>query len=154
MKQHSSIWRQIRSNNCFSYSPGANAPWFDIIIPDDSYHVEDINEFIHRQMSKNGHYDKANNKDKIEISAKTNTFKSEIIINNNCDVDLRRYNFINSLLGFDNKLYTSGFNESEIRLIFLLSTAYLSILILFQVFMSMVPHNRNLLILSRSLSRV
>ena len=41
-----------RSNNCFSYSPGANAPWFDSIIPEGSYHVEDINEFIHRQMRK------------------------------------------------------------------------------------------------------
>ena len=54
-----------RSHNCFSYSPGANASWFDIIIPEDSYHVEDINEFIHRQMRKNGHYDKANDKDTI-----------------------------------------------------------------------------------------
>ena len=36
-----------------------------------------------------------------------------MIINNNCEVDFRRYNFINSLLGFDSKLYTSGFNESE-----------------------------------------
>ena len=43
-----------------SYSPGANAPWFDIIIPEGSYHVEDINEFIHRPMRKNDHYDKAN----------------------------------------------------------------------------------------------
>ena len=25
-----------RSNNCFSYSPEANAPWFDIIIPEGS----------------------------------------------------------------------------------------------------------------------
>ena len=36
-----------RSNNCFSYLPSENAPWFDIIIPEGSYHVEDINEFIH-----------------------------------------------------------------------------------------------------------
>ena len=35
-----------RSNNCFSYSRGANAPWFDIIIPEGKYHAEDINEFI------------------------------------------------------------------------------------------------------------
>ena len=41
-----------RSNNCFSYSPGANAPWVDIIIPEGSYHVEDINAFIQRQMRK------------------------------------------------------------------------------------------------------
>ena len=36
-----------------------------------------------------------------------------MIINNNCEVDIRRYNSINSLLGFDSKLYTSGFYESE-----------------------------------------
>ena len=102
-----------RSNNCFSYSPGANPPWFDIIIPEGSYHVEDIHEFIHRQMRKNGHYDKANDKNNIELSANTNTLKSEMIINNNCQVDFIRYNSINSLLEFDRKLYTSGDNESE-----------------------------------------
>ena len=36
-----------------------------------------------------------------------------MIIKNNCEVDFRQYNSINSLLGFDSKLYTSGFNESE-----------------------------------------
>ena len=36
-----------------------------------------------------------------------------MIINNNCEVDFRRYNYINSLLGFDSKLYTSGFDESQ-----------------------------------------
>ena len=40
------------SNNCFSYSPGANKPWFDINIPEGSYHVGDINEFIQREMRK------------------------------------------------------------------------------------------------------
>ena len=41
-----------KSKNCFIYAPGPTAPWFDIIIPEDSYHVEDINEFNHRQMRK------------------------------------------------------------------------------------------------------
>ena len=36
-----------------------------------------------------------------------------MIINNNWEVVFRRYNSIDSLLGFDSKLYTSGFNESE-----------------------------------------
>ena len=46
-----------RSNNCFIYSPGANAPWVDSIIPEGSYHVEDINDFTKkREMRKNGHY--------------------------------------------------------------------------------------------------
>ena len=46
-----------KSNNCFSYSPVANVPWFDNIIPEGSYHVEDINEFIQREMRKNNSYD-------------------------------------------------------------------------------------------------
>ena len=64
-------------------------------------------------MRKNNHYDKANDKDNIEISANTKTLESEMIIDNNCEVDFRRYNSINSLLGFYSKLYTSGFNESK-----------------------------------------
>ena len=64
-------------------------------------------------MRKIGHYDKANDKDNIEISANTNTLKSEIVLRNNYEVDFRQYNSINSLLGFHSKLYSSGFHESE-----------------------------------------
>ena len=82
----------------FRYSPGSNAQWFEIIIPEGSYHVEDINEFIQREMTKKSHCDKANDKVYIEISANTNTLKSEMIIKDNHEVDFRRYNSINSLL--------------------------------------------------------
>ena len=101
------------SNNCFSYSPGANAPWFDIIIPESSYHVEDINEFTQREMRTNDHYDQANYKDNIEISANTYALKSEICRRNNYEFDFTQDNSINSLLGFHSKLYTSGFIGSE-----------------------------------------
>ena len=30
------------SNNYFTYTPGANAPWYNIIIPEGSYHFEDL----------------------------------------------------------------------------------------------------------------
>ena len=100
------------NNNCFSYSPSANAPWFDIIVPDGSYDVEDI-EFILREMRKNCQYDKANDKVYIEISANTNTLTSEMFLKNNYEVHFRQNNSINCLLGFHSKLYTSGFNESE-----------------------------------------
>ena len=72
----------------FCSPSGANASWFDIIIPEGSYHVEDINEFIQQEMRKNSHYDKANNKVYIEISVNTNTLKSEMIINKNYGVDI------------------------------------------------------------------
>ena len=52
-------------------------------------------------------------KQTIEIYANINTLKSEMILKDNYEVDLRQYNSINSLLGFHSKLYTSGFHESE-----------------------------------------
>ena len=120
MKQRSSIWIrithfqiQIIPTIAFTYRSGANALWYSIIIHEGSYYVEDINEFILREMRKNGHYNQASDKDNIEISANTNTLKSEMFLRNNCEVDFRQYNSINSLLGFHTKLYTSGFHESE-----------------------------------------
>ena len=64
-------------------------------------------------MRENNHYDKANDKDDIEISANTNTLKSEIFPKGNYEVDFRKDKSIKSLLGFDSNLYTSGFHESE-----------------------------------------
>ena len=64
-------------------------------------------------MRKNGHYDEANDKDNIEISPNTNTLKSEMFLKSNNEVDFIKDKSINSLLGFDSNLYTSGFHESE-----------------------------------------
>ena len=102
-----------RSNICFSYSPNLNPLFSDIIIPEGSYHVEDINESIQREMRKMVTTIKKSNKDNIEICANTNTLKSEMILKNNFEVDFRQDKSINSLLGFHSKRYTSGFNESE-----------------------------------------
>ena len=101
------------SNNCFTYTARANGLSHNIIIPEGCYHVEDINEFIQREMRKNGHHDKANDKDNIEISANTNALTSEMFLRNNYEVNFRQYNSIISLLGFHSKLCTSEFHESE-----------------------------------------
>ena len=64
-------------------------------------------------MRKNCHYDKENDKNNIEISANTNTLRSEMFLKNNYEDDFRKDKSINNLLGFDCKLYTSGCHESE-----------------------------------------
>ena len=51
-------------------------------------------------MRKNDQYDKANDKDNIEISANTNTLKSEMFLKNNYEIDFRKDKSIDSLLGF------------------------------------------------------
>ena len=112
LETYSSFPNIHRSDNCFTYSHGADTLWVDIIIPEGSYDVEDIIEFIQREMRKNYHYDKANDKNNMEISAYTNTLKSEMFLKNNYEVDFRIDKSINILLGFHSNLYTSGFYES------------------------------------------
>ena len=63
-------------------------------------------------MRKNGHYDKENDKNNVEISANTNTLRSQMFLKNNYEVDFRKDKSIKNLLGFLSKLYTSGLHES------------------------------------------
>ena len=64
-------------------------------------------------MRTNGHYDKENDKDNVEISANTNTLSSEMVLKNNYEVHFRKDKSINNFLGFYSKFYTSRFHESE-----------------------------------------
>ena len=50
LEMYYSFPNKDRCNNCFTYSPNFDPLWFDIIIPEGSYHVEDISEFIQREM--------------------------------------------------------------------------------------------------------
>ena len=114
----------------------------NIVITKGSYHVEDINEFIQREMWQNGHYNfKANDKCYIDISANTNTLRSAMIIKDSYEVDFRRYNSINSLLGCHSKIYTSGFNESENMVNILTINGILVNIDIIQAVMLIVPHN-------------
>ena len=115
--------------------------WFDMIIPEGSYHVEDIDEFVQREIRKNTHYDKANDKVYIEISASTNTLKSEMIKKDSYEVDFRRYISISSLLGFHSRLYASGFNEFENMVNIFTINSILVNMDIIQVVMLIVSHN-------------
>ena len=94
-------------NNHFSYSPDAGETWFHIFIPEGSYDIEDINKVIQQTMKQYGH--DAN----VTISANTNTLKAVLILENDYRVDFRPEHSICSILGFNNKVYTSEYQESE-----------------------------------------
>ena len=92
-------------------------------------------------MRKNRHYDKENDKNNVEISANTNTLRSEMFLKNNNEVDFRKDKSIDNLLGFHSKLCTSGFHESDsmVNILTINSIIISIILILFQVVMSVAP---------------
>ena len=101
------------SNNYFRYSPDNGITWFEIYINEGSYDIVDINDTVQQKMRQNGHYDSANEKYYITISANSNTLKSVLILENNYHVDFRPSISISSLLGFDHNIYTQDFQESE-----------------------------------------
>ena len=101
------------SNNHFRYSPDDGATWVDIVIPEGSYDILDINYTIQSIMRQKGHYDSANDLYYITIYPNTNTLKSILIVENNYQVDFRPPNSINSVLGFNSELYTEGYHDSE-----------------------------------------
>ena len=99
-------------------------------MPEGSYDIEDINKLIQQKIKQNGHA--AN----VTITANTNTLKAALILENNYHVDFRPEHSICSLLGFNNAVYTSDYQESENPVgIFSVLTAFSLISILFRVVM-------------------
>ena len=101
------------TNNYFRYSPDGGTSWHEIYIPEGSYDITDLNDWIQLKMKENVHYDKINNHHYIAISANTNTLKSVLILENGYQVDFTESNSLSSVLGFDNAIYISNFQESE-----------------------------------------
>ena len=66
-----------------------------------------IRLFSKKITTQNGH------SNQITISANTNTLKAVFILENGYQVDFRPQDSISSVLGFNNDLYTTDYQESE-----------------------------------------
>ena len=101
------------SNNIFVYSHDRGQTWTKIKIPTGSYEIGDLNQTIHFEMEKVGHYDEVNQESYINIAANSNTLKSILIIGKDYQVDFNQPNNLSKVLGFTGKKYIEGFHESE-----------------------------------------
>ena len=93
-------------NSRFMYSPDGQT-WFVIFVTEGSYDIEDISKVIQQKITQNGH------SNQITISANTNNLKAVLILENGYQVDFRPQDSISSVLGFNNDLYTTDYQESE-----------------------------------------
>ena len=101
------------TNNNFRYSPDGSETWFNVNVPEGSYEMADINEYLQRIMKENGHYDAANAECCITLQPNSNTLKSVLNIAPNYKVDFTPANSIRTVLGFERWVYSEGYNESE-----------------------------------------
>jgi hypothetical protein len=93
------------TNNLFRYSPDDGRTWYDILVPEGSYEIDDISKHIERVMKQQNHYDSSRNKSFITLSANPSTLKSIMEIAPRYKVDFRPSNSLRSVLGFNNKVY-------------------------------------------------
>ena len=101
------------TNNVFVYSHDQGVTWTKIKIPTGSYEIDDLNNTLHFEMEKQGHYDEVNNDYYINISANSNTLKSVLIIESGYQVDFNQPNNLSKVLGFTGTKYEEGFHELE-----------------------------------------
>lgn len=101
------------TNNNFRYSPDNGATWINIDLPEGSYEIVDISEYIQRIMKENGHYKINDDKYNITLEPNNNTLRSVLEIAANYSIDFTTENSIRTVLGFDSQIYTAGYNESE-----------------------------------------
>ena len=101
------------SNNNFRYSPNNGDDWYDINIPEGSYELEDINEYIQRIMRDNGHYNSKFDKYGITLEPNNSTLRSVLEIKAKYQIDFTTPNSVRTVLGFNAKVYSSGYNEAE-----------------------------------------
>jgi hypothetical protein len=101
------------TNNNFRYSSDNGVTWFNINVPEGSYEIVDINEYIQRIMKNNGHYNTGDDEYYITIEPNNNTLKSVLNISVNYKVDFTTANSIRTVLGYNKQIYSAGYNESE-----------------------------------------
>lgn len=102
------------SNNNFRYSPNNGTTWVNIDIPEGSYEISDISEYIQRIMKANSHYDSNTDKYYISLRPNINTLKSVLYIAENYRIDFTAANSIRTVFGFNALVYSPGTNiESE-----------------------------------------
>ncbi len=99
------------TNNNFRYSPDNGATWFNIDVPEGSYEITDITEYIQRIMKENGHYEADHYY--ISIEPNNNTLKSVVDIGKDYKVDFTTANSVRTVLGFNSQIYSEGYHESE-----------------------------------------
>lgn len=102
------------TNNSLRYSADSGRSWQFIQVPEGSYEITDLNRAIHLQMNQRNHYDKFNNHYYVSLSANDSTLRTALEINNpTYQVDFNVLNSLSSVLGFNKKIYSSGYHESE-----------------------------------------
>jgi hypothetical protein len=106
------------TNNLFRFSPDDGRIWYDLLIPEAGYEIDDINKAIQRIMKMQTHYDAVRNRAFISLSANPSTLKSVMEITRRYKVDFRPPTSLRSVLGLTTEYIMQGSMNQKILLTF------------------------------------
>ena len=112
LETYYSIPNITQRNNSFTYSPNNGLAWIEFYIPPGSYDIEDINDYIQKDMKRSGNWDEANEEYYVSLLPNPNTMKTILNIENGYQVSFKSRGSMRNLLGFNSKIYTHS-QESE-----------------------------------------
>lgn len=101
-----------KNNQIIIYYDKSNTNGIIINIPEGAYELKEINKFLQDQIGSFEDGKSNIKKQRIELIPDLTTGKCKMILNN-IEVDFTSENSLNSLLGFENKKYNTGFHLSE-----------------------------------------
>ena len=102
------------ANNVFKYSADNGRTWNTILVPEGSYELDDINSALSLQMKQNNHFDRVHNKAFISLAPNASTLRTIMDITHpSYQVDFNTDKSLRNILGFNAKVYRSGYYESE-----------------------------------------
>ena len=107
-------WHNVTTNygnNTIKYSHDGGSTWTTVTFPNGMYSYQDLNDYIHQIMKRNGHV-KGDQYD-INIIFILTTYKVIIELSNKYQIDFRNTKF-GELLGFDPKLIESTQEGSKL----------------------------------------
>jgi hypothetical protein len=100
-------------NNVFRYSNDNGTTWFNIVLPDGTYIVDDINTELHKGLKANGHYT-APDIYPINLSINLYLLRVVITLTTNYRVDFTGVGAgLGSILGFNSQIYTATENTAQ-----------------------------------------
>ena len=100
-------------NNIIRYSTDSGVTFeANIIIPDGSYTVDDVNKFMQAELERRGHWDSVGGVHYITIAPNFQTLRVVVSLSNNYQIDFTAGK-LNELFGFNPSILSAAETEAE-----------------------------------------
>jgi len=99
----------VEVGTSFTYSVDGGTVWKKILVPEGSYELAEIENFIHKELKRRNDWNRTNDVSHILVTGNLNTLKCELSIRDRrYKVDFRESASVGKIFGFEPEVYDFG----------------------------------------------